>query len=196
MNNDAASMAPPMALALAASFGSVERWRSGFEALLRAGSACLCFVPSQGRLLNGGEPERGHVVLARRGSADASRPIDWGAVYERYQHAVHDASEALGVDAEAIGDALLFDVRRAGVYEEADSRIPGARWRDPALVSQWAAALPSARRVVVYCVLGHEVGRSTALRLRAQGISAQFLRGGIEGWKAEGRPLASKEDGQ
>ena len=31
-------------------------------------------------------------------------------------------------------------------------------------------------RVVVYCVYGHEVGRATALRLRAAGLEAHFLR--------------------
>jgi Fe-Mn family superoxide dismutase len=36
------------------------------------------------------------------------------------------------------------------------------------------------------------VGRSTALRLRAQGVQAWFLRGGIDGWKAAGMPLADK----
>jgi Fe-Mn family superoxide dismutase len=46
--------------------------------------------------------------------------------------------------------------------------------------------------VVVYCVYGHEVGRSTAMRLRATGVDARFLRGGIDGWKAAGKPLQSK----
>jgi Fe-Mn family superoxide dismutase len=32
-------------------------------------------------------------------------------------------------------------------------------------------------------VYGHEVGRATALRLRAAGIDAHFLRGGIDGWR-------------
>jgi Fe-Mn family superoxide dismutase len=46
--------------------------------------------------------------------------------------------------------------------------------------------------VVVYCVYGHEVGRATAMRLRARGLDARFLRGGIDGWKTAGRPLAPK----
>jgi Fe-Mn family superoxide dismutase len=49
--------------------------------------------------------------------------------------------------------------------------------------------------VVVYCVFGHEVGRSTALRLRAAGLNARYLRGGIDGWQAAGRPLANKPAG-
>jgi len=41
-------------------------------------------------------------------------------------------------------------------------------------------------------VYGHEVGRATALRLRAAGVDARFLRGGIDGWQAAGRPVDSK----
>ena len=50
------------------------------------------------------------------------------------------------------------------------------------------------REVVVYCVYGHEVGRATALRLRAAGLKARYLRGGIDGWQAAGRPLTARED--
>ncbi len=70
--------------------------------------------------------------------------------------------------------------------------LPGARWCDPASVATWADELPPAREVVVYCVYGHEVCRATALRLRAAGVNARYLRGGIDGWQAAGRPLADK----
>ena len=52
--------------------------------------------------------------------------------------------------------------------------------------------MPIDENVVVYCVYGHEVGRATALRLRAQGVKARFLRGGIDAWQAAGRPLDPK----
>jgi Fe-Mn family superoxide dismutase len=52
--------------------------------------------------------------------------------------------------------------------------------------------LPSDREIVVSCVYGHEVGRTTALRLRAAGLNARFLRGGIDGWQAAGLPLVPK----
>ena len=71
--------------------------------------------------------------------------------------------------------------------------IPGARWCDPATVGQWARELPADRDIVVYCVYGHEVGRVTAMRLRAAGLRARYLRGGIDAWQAAGRPLAPKE---
>jgi Fe-Mn family superoxide dismutase len=52
--------------------------------------------------------------------------------------------------------------------------------------------LPADKEIVVYCVYGHEVGRATALRLRGQGLKARFLRGGIDGWQAAGRPVDPK----
>jgi len=47
--------------------------------------------------------------------------------------------------------------------------------------------------VVVYCVYGHEVGQSTAARLRDAGVAARFLSGGIEDWKKAGRPVSTKK---
>jgi Fe-Mn family superoxide dismutase len=36
------------------------------------------------------------------------------------------------------------------------------------------------------------VSRATALRLRAAGVNARYLSGGIDGWQASGRPLVDK----
>ena len=118
--------------------------------------------------------------------------LDWAPAYERYQHAVHAASEPFAAAQSEIGEALLLDVRRAGVYEQALATIPGADWRDPAAIEAWASGVPADREVVVYCVYGHEVGRATALRLRAAGVNARYLDGGIDAWQAAGRPLAPK----
>ena len=87
---------------------------------------------------------------------------------------------------------MLLDVRRAGVFEQATAMIPGASWFDPSAVDRWASELPEGRSVVVYCVYGHEVGRSTAMRLRAMGLDARYLRGGFDGWQAGGRPVEPK----
>jgi Fe-Mn family superoxide dismutase len=120
--------------------------------------------------------------------------IDWAKVYERYQHAVHAASEGLAADAQRLDGARLVDVRRAGVFEKAETLIAGAHWRDPAAVDAWAHELgEGAGDVVLYCVYGHEVCRATALRLRSQGIAARFLPGGIDAWQAAGRPTIAKE---
>lgn len=217
---DTHAVAPAMALALVASFGSVERWREEFVAMGRAlgggsGWVLLSYSPREGRLLNqwaadhthcaaGGQPilaldmyeHAYHLDFGAQAGAyvDAFMAnIAWSRVYERYQQVVSAASEPLGVGADALSGAQLLDVRRAGVFEQADSMIPGAVWRDPAHAEQWAGTLDATRRVVVHCVYGHEVGRATALRLRAAGFDAHFLIGGIDGWTTAGRPVVRKE---
>ncbi len=84
-------------------------------------------------------------------------------------------------------------MRRRPVFEQASTLLPGAQWHDPADVATWLATLPTDQPVVVYCVHGHAVSRGVLLQLRAAGIDARFLRGGIEGWQAAGRPLATKD---
>ena len=214
-------MVPAMALALRASFGGVERWREEFVAMGKAqgggsGWVLLTFQPREGRLLNQWAADHTHAVAgavpilaldmyehayhmdfgaAAGAYVDAFMAnIDWAAVYFRYQHAVHGASEPLSAGPADVGKALVIDVRRAAVFEQAATRLPGAQWRDPSEVSQWAAELPADRELIVYCVYGHEVGRSTAMQLRAAGLNARFLQGGIDGWQAAGLPLESKTD--
>jgi Fe-Mn family superoxide dismutase len=219
LGGDGQTMAPAMALALAASFGSVERWREEFVAMGKAlgggsGWVLLTFQPREGTLVNQGAADHSHALAggtpilaldmyehayhldhgaAATAYVDAFMDnVDWARVYERYQLAVHAASEPFGAAADDVAAALLLDVRRAAVYEQAGTTIPNARWRDPARVAEWAGALPADREVIVYCVYGHEVGRATALRLRAAGLQARFLRAGIDGWQTAGRALASK----
>ena len=223
MGGDTAPMVPAMALALSASFGSVERWREEFMAMGKAlgggsGWVLLTFSGRDGSLVNSWAPDHTHAVAggvpilaldmyehayhmdfgANAGAwVDAFMTnINWAAVYARYQHAVHGVGEEFSVSqAELQGrsrSAALFDVRRAGVFEQSKQLLPGAQWRDPATVTQWASELPPESEVVVYCVYGHEVGRSTALRLRARGINARFLKGGIDEWQKANLPLMDK----
>lgn len=219
MGGDHAPMAPAMELALCASFGSVARWRDEFVAMGKAlaggsGWVLLVYLPREGRLVNqwaadhtqalaGGLPILAldmyeHAYQLDFG-ADAGRwvttfmaNLNWAAVYRNYQHAVEGASDMFGVGVDDLQGATVFDVRRAGVFEAATTLLPGAQWRDPAEVRQWGEALDPEQPVVVYCVYGHEVCRATALRLRAQGRNARFLRGGIDAWQRSGLPLAQK----
>ena len=98
--------------------------------------------------------------------------------------------DSAGVD--DLAGALLLDVRRTAAYEAAASVIPGSSWHDPAAVAVWAGSLPAGRRVVVYCVHGHEVSQGAAAQLRAAGFNARYLRGGISAWQAAGLPLQAK----
>ena len=219
LGGDGGNMAPAMALALSGSFGSVQRWREEFVAMGKAlgggsGWVLLVFQPRDGSLVNQWAPDHTHAVaggvpilaldmyehayhldFGAQASAwvDAFMGnLDWEAVYQRYQHAVHAASEPFGVEQAELAGAELIDVRRAGVFEQARQMLPAAQWRDPGQVAQWSRTLDPAREVVVYCVYGHEVGRSTAMRLRAQGFKARFLRGGFDAWQNAGLPLVDK----
>ena len=194
-----------------------------------SGWVLLSFQPRDGSLVNQWASDHGHALAGAvpllaldmyehayhldHGAAAGAyvdafmAHIDWAAVYARYQQAVHAAGDALaseagqmeGAQVGTLDGALLLDVRRAGVYAQAATRIPGAQWQDPAAVGQWgaalAASLPAGQPVVVYCVYGHEVSRATALRLRAAGLQARFLQGGIDGWARAGRPLEAKAAG-
>jgi Fe-Mn family superoxide dismutase len=222
LGGDGATMTPAMALALEANFGGIDRWHAEFMAIGKAlgggsGWVLLSFLPREGTLVNqwagdhtaalaGGVPILAldmyeHAYHLDYGAAAGAyvdafmTNIDWAQVYERYQAAVHGASEPFAAAQDDLRDALVLDVRRAGMFQKAEAILPGAEWRDPAAVRAWADDLPMDRDIVVYCVYGHEVGRATTLRLRSAGLRARFLRGGIDAWQAQGRPTRSKGTG-
>lgn len=87
---------------------------------------------------------------------------------------------------------LIIDVRRETVFQSAPDLIDGAVRHDPATVADWAATLPAAQHIVVYCVHGHEVSQNAAKALRERGLPAQFLEGGLEAWRAAGGTIASR----
>ncbi len=219
LGGDGAAMTPPMELALQANFGSAARWREEFIAMGRAfgggsGWVLLTFQPREGTLVNqwcadhthglaGGVPILAldmyeHAYHIDFGAAAAAyveafmHNIHWDGVHVRYQTAVHAATESMGATADEATDAFVIDVRRAGAFEQASTMLPKARWFDPATVAQWAATMPKDRELVVYCVHGLEISRSTALRLRSTGLNARYLHGGIEGWLATHRSVVAK----
>jgi Fe-Mn family superoxide dismutase len=81
---------------------------------------------------------------------------------------------------------LVIDVRKPEAFRAEPATIPGAIWRDPFALADWAGELPGGRAVVVYCVHGHEVSRNARDALCRQGFDADLLAGGLEGWKAAG----------
>lgn len=221
LGGDGRTMTPAMELALQASFGSIGRWRDEFVAMGKAlgggsGWVLLVFQPRDGTLVNQWAADHTHALAggvpiialdmyehsyhmdfgaAAGNYVDAyMENINWDAAYERYQLVVHGASEPYGATHDEVAGALVIDVRRAEVFGAAATRLAGARWHDPAMVDGWASSLPADREIVVYCVYGHEVGRATALRLRAAGLHARYLKGGFDGWQAAGRAVEAKGD--
>jgi len=91
-------------------------------------------------------------------------------------------------------DTLIIDVRREPVFRSAPDRMAGASRRDPATVAEWGGALPTAPRIVVYCVHGHEVSQNAAKVLCARGLAAQYLEGGIEAWRAAGGAVEANQN--
>jgi rhodanese-related sulfurtransferase len=83
---------------------------------------------------------------------------------------------------------IVVDVRRPADFAKAGELIISAMHRDPDEVERWRKDLPSGRQVVVHCVHGHQVSQGAAAALRAAGIDASYLQGGIADWIAEGLP--------
>jgi rhodanese-related sulfurtransferase len=87
---------------------------------------------------------------------------------------------------------LILDVRRAEAFAADSSLIAGSTWRDPFTVGDWIKFLPRHRPVVAYCVHGHEISKNAAGAIRAAGIDARYLEGGIEAWRASAGPTVRK----
>ncbi len=83
---------------------------------------------------------------------------------------------------------LVIDVRRAEDREAAPEGgpegIPGADWRAPALLEDWAGGIPAGAEVVVYCVRGGGVSQGVQAALTERGVRARYVEGGLAAWAA------------
>ena len=79
---------------------------------------------------------------------------------------------------------LVIDVRRVDDHEGGPAGIPGADWRAPALLEDWAGGVPAGADVVVYCVRGGGVSQGVQAALDARGVKARYVEGGLEAWQA------------
>jgi len=80
----------------------------------------------------------------------------------------------------------IIDVRPDG-----DGLIPGARRYAADDVARWAGTIQR-RSVVVVCVKGEEKGAGVAAWLRHEGVNAEVLEGGIEGWTDANQPVVNE----
>ncbi len=83
----------------------------------------------------------------------------------------------------------LLDVRRAQARADDGSDIAGGIWRDPAQWLDWKNEVGMQCPVVVYCAHGHEISQGLTAALRAMGVDARHLEGGISAWKAAGQAV-------
>ncbi|EIU4788365.1 Fe-Mn family superoxide dismutase [Pseudomonas aeruginosa] len=210
-----------LTVALARDFGSVERWRAEFTALAKAmgggsGWALLSWSSREARLITHWAADHTHLLAGATPvlaldmyehayhmdfGAKAAAYVDafmqnirWDAVMRRFSAALEADARSWAADpAEVRGSAQIVDVRRAANYAQSADRIAGAVWRDPVALEAWSRELDTAKPVLVYCVHGHEVSRAAALALRARGLDARFVAGGIEACRAAGIALEAKE---
>ena len=132
------------------------------------------------------------------------RNIHWPRIEARWRQA-RDAAPAMPADAEGEAtitagelarrlergeEIVLLDVCLAEDVERRTDMIPGDRFLRPEQIGPLAAELPKDRPVVVYCIYGFQVSGEATSALRAQGLDAQRLAGGLAAWRAMAGPLA------
>lgn len=217
LGGDGVLPAGGLSVALERDFGSVDRWRSEFTAQAKAmgggsGWTLLSWSTREARLVNHWAADHTHLLAGATpvlaldmyehayhmdfGAHAAAyvdafmRNIHWDAVLRRYGAAVSADSQDWGAGTGAVAEApQVVDVRRAQTYAEARDRLAGAVWRDPTQLADWSEQLDRTQPVLVYCAHGLDIGRSTALALRARGFDARFLRGGIDAARSAGLPM-------
>ncbi|GGF48090.1 sulfurtransferase [Azorhizobium oxalatiphilum] len=84
----------------------------------------------------------------------------------------------------------IIDVRTADDFAADPRLIPASLRRNATEVSSWARDIPR-RDIVLVCQHGLKLSQGAAAWLRAEGIRAETLEGGFEGWKAAGGLLVN-----
>lgn len=87
-------------------------------------------------------------------------------------------------------NATLLDVRKPRARTASGQTIPESQWHHPFDAANWAAEY-AGRKVVVFCVHGHEVSQAVCGYLRDEGAEAVFLEGGFEAWRDGGHNVAT-----
>ena len=134
--------------------------------------------------------------------------IHWECVAARYARATTsmnsvEADAPHQVTVEDLRDRLsrkeplvVLDVRLLDDLARATDRLSNIGWQDPERVEDWAKDLKPGVPIVVYCMYGFWVSQDCAAALRADGLDAYSLKGGIAAWRAIGGPTAPLEQRQ
>ena len=94
-------------------------------------------------------------------------------------------------DVDELDDPFLLDVREPDEFDA--GHAPGAVLRPLGTVPDALAELPAGRTVLVICRSGARSARATQF-LRAQGVEAVNLEGGMQAWAAFGHDVV-RDDG-
>ena len=109
------------------------------------------------------------------------------SIFTRFRQPSLSATEAMGLVSEG---ATLLDVRENGEWNA--GHAPGAVYIPLDQVSSQATRrLPKGRRVIVVCRSGARAGNA-ARTLRAMGLDAVNLKGGMRAWESAGGRLVGK----
>jgi rhodanese-related sulfurtransferase len=103
-----------------------------------------------------------------------------------------ETDQVPGIDVDAVaalGDAVLLDVRGPGEWlaGHAPSTINIPMEEVPSRLD----AIDSARTIICICRSGNRSGRVTAF-LRAQGVDAVNMTGGMQAWSLAGLPVVGE----
>jgi superoxide dismutase, Fe-Mn family len=136
------------------------------------------------------------------------RNIDWAAVSARMAAVQGEAPlpredpsdgslPSLSVEELAAqlakGDPVqVLDARPRHHISRTVDLMDGAVWRDPDRVETWVGELSPDRPVAVYCAYGFHVGCNITRTLRAHGLDARYVRGGLSAWYAAGGARAMR----
>src|SRR5262249_13503690 len=77
---------------------------------------------------------------------------------------------------------ILLDIRRPDAFDADDRMIVSAIRRPPDDIGTWTKKLPSGRPIVIYGSDGNKANEGIVTSLRAAGIDAACLDGGLSGW--------------
>ena len=83
---------------------------------------------------------------------------------------------------------VVLDLRLAEDFAADPALIPTAQRASHDSIARLAPEL-SGRRVVCACQAGHKISHGAAALLRVQGLEAEALEGGVEGWRAAHLPM-------
>ncbi len=136
------------------------------------------------------------------------RNIDWAAVIQRIDAVRADRAlphedpsdqslpslsvEELAAQLAKGEPVQVIDARPRHHISRTVDLMEGAQWRDPDRVEEWIDQLSPDRPVAVYCAYGFHVGCGVTKTLRARGLDARYIRGGVSAWYAAGGPRAMR----